>query len=60
MIEYLDSTNYKKEIENREREQDLKEALEAWKRYPSDQFKPRVTEMKVNTLILSDCSSLDF
>jgi hypothetical protein len=47
LFEYLDSSNYKKEIESRESEQDLKVALDTWKRYPSDEFKRRVTERKV-------------
>ncbi len=47
LFEYLDSSNYKKEIESRESEQDLKEALDAWKRYSSDEFKQRVMERKV-------------
>jgi hypothetical protein len=47
LFEYLDSSNYKKEIESRESEQDLKEALDTWKRYSLDEFKRRVTERKV-------------
>ncbi len=46
-VEFLDSSNYKKELDNREREQALTEALDAWKRISSDQFKERVIAERV-------------
>jgi hypothetical protein len=48
------SLNNKKESDNRQRERDMKETLEAWKRTSPEQFKQRVTEKQVRFVLFRD------